>query len=40
MIVHRYDHIESSILVDVVNNHLQDFERFRDEVMSYVSQSS
>lgn len=40
LVVHRYDRIEPSVLVDVVNNHLQDFERFRDEVMSYVARSS
>lgn len=35
IVVHRYDRIKVDILVDVVNNHLRDFERFRDEVLAY-----
>jgi uncharacterized protein YutE (UPF0331/DUF86 family) len=34
-IVHRYEKIDVEILVDIVNNHLQDFETFRDEVLAY-----
>ena len=36
-IVHRYERIDSAILVDISNNRLHDFEHFRDEVMLYVS---
>lgn len=35
-IVHRYDRIETAVLVDVVNNRLSDFEQFRDEIATYV----
>jgi uncharacterized protein YutE (UPF0331/DUF86 family) len=35
-IVHRYDRIEVSILVDVVNQRLPDFERFKEDVLNYV----
>jgi len=34
-IVHRYDHIDETVLVEVLNSHLPDFERFRDEVLAY-----
>ncbi len=34
-IVHRYDSIDSSILLDVLHNRLRDFETFRDEVLRY-----
>ncbi|MFQ5610730.1 MAG: DUF86 domain-containing protein [Anaerolineae bacterium] len=36
-IVHRYNHIDVDILVDIVNHRLSDFEQFRDEVLAYVS---
>ena len=36
-IVHRYERIDNSILVDIVNNRLPDFEQFRSEVMHYVT---
>lgn len=35
-IVHRYDRVDTAILVDVVNNQLAVFEQFRDEVLAYV----
>jgi len=35
-IVHRYDRIEGSILVDLVNHRLPDFERFKEDVLNYV----
>lgn len=35
-IVHRYERVDVEILVDMVNRHLSDFERFRDEILSYV----
>lgn len=35
MVVHRYDRIDSNVLVDIVNNHLTDFDLFRDEVLAY-----
>ena len=36
-IVHRYEQVDVAILVDVVNTHLRDFDRFRTEVLAYVS---
>ena len=35
-IVHRYEHIDPAILVSMVNKHLADFEKFRDEITTYV----
>lgn len=35
-IVHRYDHIDAGVLVDVVNTRLTDFETFRNEILAYV----
>lgn len=35
-IVHRYDYINAPVLIEVVNNHLQDFEQFKKEVLHYV----
>ncbi len=35
-IVHHYDHVDTSILVEIVNQHLSDIERFRDEILAYV----
>ncbi len=34
-VVHMYDRVEAFFLVDIVNNRLGDFERFRDEVLAY-----
>ncbi len=34
-VVHRYDRIDVAILVEIVNNRLGDFERFRDEVLRF-----
>ena len=36
LIVHRYEKIEAGILVDIVNHHLSDLERFRNEIRAYV----
>jgi len=36
-IVHHYERIDVEILVDIVNNRLGDFERFRNEVMRYAA---
>ncbi len=36
LIVHAYEYVDTSILLDVINNHLADFEKFRQEVLSYV----
>lgn len=36
LIVHRYEQVDVSILVDIVNHRLSDFERFRDQVLTYV----
>jgi uncharacterized protein YutE (UPF0331/DUF86 family) len=35
-IVHRYERVDVEILVDMVNRRLEDFERFRNEVLDYV----
>jgi uncharacterized protein YutE (UPF0331/DUF86 family) len=35
-IVHRYERIDVEILVEMVNQHLADFEHFRSEVLKYV----
>ena len=35
-IVHRYDRVDVTILVDVVNNRLADIEQFRSEVLRYI----
>ena len=35
-IVHRYEHIDPDVLVAMVNKHLVDFDKFRDEVIAYV----
>jgi len=35
-IIHRYERVDVTILVDIVNHRLTDFERFRNEVLAYV----
>jgi uncharacterized protein YutE (UPF0331/DUF86 family) len=35
-IVHRYEQVDVTILTEVVNNHLADFDQFRAEVLAYV----
>jgi uncharacterized protein YutE (UPF0331/DUF86 family) len=35
-IVHRYEHIDIDVLVNMVNERLPDFKKFRDEVIAYV----
>lgn len=35
-IVHRYDRVDVSVLAEMVNRHLADFDRFRSEVLAYV----
>lgn len=35
-IVHHYEHVDVDILVEIVNRHLSDAERFRDEILAYV----
>jgi uncharacterized protein YutE (UPF0331/DUF86 family) len=35
-IVHRYEHVDPAVLVGMMNKHLSDFEKFRDEVTRYV----
>ena len=35
-IVHRYERVEGTILAEMVNQRLGDFERFRQEIMAYV----
>ncbi len=39
-IVHRYEQIDVSILVTMVNRHLGDFEQFKREVQTYVADQS
>lgn len=36
LVVHRYEFIDHSILLDIVNEHLDDFESFREEILGYV----
>jgi len=36
IVVHRYEFVDSTLLQKLVNEHLEDFERFLEEVMSYV----
>lgn len=36
--VHRYEQADDEILVGMVNRHLEDFERFRREILVYVRQ--
>lgn len=36
-IVHRYEKVDTAILVDLVNRRLSDFERFRSEILDYVN---
>lgn len=35
-IVHRYERVDSVVLVDIVNHRLSDFEQFRAEIIAYV----
>jgi uncharacterized protein YutE (UPF0331/DUF86 family) len=35
-IVHRYERIDTKILADMINLHLSDFEKFRDDVLAHV----
>ncbi len=35
-VVHRYERVDPDILADILRNRLGDFERFREEVLSYV----
>lgn len=37
-IVHRYEKVDTGILVGMVNKRLADFERFRDEILDYGNQ--
>lgn len=36
-LVHRYEHIDPDILANMVNRHLGDFEKFRNEILTYVT---
>ena len=38
-IVHRYEHIRTAVLAEMVNERLADFERFRDEVLAHVRET-
>ena len=35
-LVHRYEHMDPDILANMVNRHLGDFEKFRNEILAYV----
>lgn len=35
VIVHRYDDVDPRVLADVVNNRLETYRRFRDEVVAF-----
>jgi len=37
-LVHRYERIDPEALVNMVNRHLGDFEKFRDEILAYVQE--
>jgi uncharacterized protein YutE (UPF0331/DUF86 family) len=37
LIVHRYEYVDTQVLAEIMNQHLGDFELFRDEVLDYVS---
>ena len=36
-LVHRYEHIDPGIPANMVNRHLGDFEKFRNEILAYVT---
>lgn len=36
-LVHRYEHVDPGILANMVNRHLGDFEKFRNEILAYVT---
>lgn len=38
-IVHRYEHVDVAILVDIVNNRLRDFDSFRREIQQYAART-
>lgn len=40
IIVHRYEFVDTQTLLKLVNDHLADFERFIEEVLSYVDRQS
>ncbi|MGB0680009.1 MAG: type VII toxin-antitoxin system HepT family RNase toxin [Polyangiales bacterium] len=35
LLVHRYEDIDVQVLADILRSHLQDFVRFRDQVLRY-----
>ena len=35
IVVHHYAHVDTAILIDIVNDRLADFENFRNEVLTY-----
>lgn len=36
-VVHHYDRVDAAVLAEIVNDRLEDFDRFREEVMAYVA---
>ena len=39
-IVHRYERVDTDILVNMVNRRMPDFEQFRNEVLTYVREQA
>jgi uncharacterized protein YutE (UPF0331/DUF86 family) len=40
IIVHRYEFVEPGVLLRLVNDHLEDFQRFIEEVLAYVDRQA
>ncbi len=39
-VVHQYERVDTGVLTDIVNRHLEDFVAFRDEIVAYVEKSN
>jgi len=37
LLVHRYEFVDTAILVDIINNHLSDLDEFRKEIETYAA---
>lgn len=40
MVVHRYEFVDTEVLLRLVNHHLPDFDRFQQEVLDYVERQA
>lgn len=40
IVVHRYEFVDPNILLKLVNQHLGDFDRFVEEVLTYVDRQN